>query len=39
MAPCHISQEIKEVALKMSQEGALDKLIQQYLGISGWAMR
>src|ERR1700677_4208014 len=39
MAPRHISREIKEVALKMSQEGASDELIKQYLGISEQAMR
>ena len=35
----HISQEIKEVALKMSQEGLSDKQIEQVLGISGCTMR
>ena len=35
----HISQEIKEVALKMSQEGLSDKQIEQVLGISGRTMR
>ena len=39
MAPRHISREIKEAALKMSQEGASDELIKQYLGISEQAMR
>ena len=35
----HISQEIKEVALKMSQEGLTDEQIEQVLGIGGWTMR
>ena len=39
MAPRYISREIKEAALKMSQEGVSDNLIKQYLGISERAMR
>ena len=40
MGNCHhISQEIKEVALKMSQEGLPDEQIKQYLDISRQAMR
>ena len=35
----HISQEIKEVALKMSQEGLSDEKIEQVLGIGGQIMR
>ena len=35
----HISQEIKEVALKMSQEGLTDEQIEQVLGIGGRTMR
>ena len=33
------SQEIKEVAFKMSWEGLSDKQIKQFLGIGGWTMR
>ena len=35
----HISREIKEAALKMTQEGLSDPQVEQFLGISGWAMR
>ena len=35
----HISQEIKEVTLKMSQEGLTDEQIEQVLGIGGQTMR
>ena len=39
MGTRHISREIKEAALKMSQEGLSDQLIEQFLGVSGRAMR
>ena len=35
----HISREIKEAALKMSQQGLSDELIKQYLGVGGRTMR
>ena len=35
----HISREIKEAALKMTQEGLSDPQVEQFLGISGRAMR
>lgn len=39
MVKRHISRETKEIALKMSQQGLSDEEIEQYLGISGRAMR
>ena len=39
MGTHHIEREIKEAALKMFQEGLSDQLIEQFLGVSGWAMR
>ena len=37
--PCHISDELKEMALSMSLQGLHDSDICEYTGISEWSLK